>query len=209
MGVMAQAGTTGRHTVHARANPAHSWPTVGTQWTSADLASLPDDGLRYEIVDGLLLVSPAPRPLHQRASYRLSRLLGDALPPGLELLPAPVDWQPDGHTSLQPDLLVMRHADITPDRLLGTPVLIVEISSPATARVDRTIKWERYAEAGVRQYWIVDPGNAATPPTVTVYDLADGTYIAQARASTSEKITITGPVPVSLTPAALIGPPEK
>lgn len=66
----------------------------GTEdWTVDDLANLPDEGLRYELVDGMLLVSPAPRLVHQRAGGRLFRLLAAACPAHLEVFYAPVDWQ--------------------------------------------------------------------------------------------------------------------
>ncbi len=61
-------------------------------WTVDDLARLPDDGLRYELVDGVLLVSPAPRPLHQRAVLELALLLREACPEDLEVFVAPLDF---------------------------------------------------------------------------------------------------------------------
>lgn len=199
--------------------PGGRWPAAGTirsQWTATDLDNLPDDGLRYEIVDGTLLVSPAPTPFHQRASRRLQRLLEGACPEGFEVFDAPVDWRPDGTTSLQPDLLVVRTADVTRDRLLGTPLVVVEVLSPSSVRVDRTVKRDRYAEAGVAQYWIVDPGAADRFATVEVYDLAenaDGTsdYVMQVRAAGEEEMRASLPpaafgadAVVAVTPAGLV-----
>ena len=66
-------------------------PPAHRPLTEEDLARLPDDGLRYELIDGELLVSPAPAPLHQRVSMNLSLLLSRACPPGYEVLAAPTD----------------------------------------------------------------------------------------------------------------------
>jgi Uma2 family endonuclease len=200
--------------------PAGRWPDPGSihdRWTTGDLDTLPDDGLRYELIDGTLLVSPAPLPLHQRICFRLGRLLDDALARDLEVLPAPVDWQPDGTTSLQPDLLVMRTADVTPQRLLGTPLIVVEVISPSSATTDRTAKFDRYRRAGVDQYWIVDPGppghTAAAGPTtgkkpasIDVFDLLDGQYELQVHAEGDDMATIEGPVPTTITPTDLSDP---
>ncbi len=188
---------------------AGRWPARGTvreRWTVADRNALPDDGLRYEVVDGLLVVSPSPVPQHQWVSVQLELLLSSACPEGFVMLHAPLDWQVDEHTVFEPDVLVMRRQDVTPERLVGTPVLIVEIASPSTARFDRTLKFERYAQAGVRQYWIVDPGSAENSPTVAVFDLdeATGEYVLQVEASGSDRVDVDGPVPVSMTPADLV-----
>ncbi len=71
-----------------------------TEWTVDDLDRLPDDGLRYELLDGILLVSPAPTRRHQRAVWQLGLLLQAPCPPELEVLVAPLDWRPDRKTSL-------------------------------------------------------------------------------------------------------------
>lgn len=187
------------------------WPAAGTihdAWTADDLPSLPDDGLRYEILDGTLVVSPSPAPYHQRASRRLARLLEDACSPDLEVFSAPLDWRIDDHTVVEPDLLVIPAVAVTRQRLTGTPMLIVEILSPSSRRLDRALKRELYAGAGVAQYWIVDPGDEATQSSVEVYDLLDGDYRLQARASGSESVSVTGPVRVTFAPADLVSVPQ-
>lgn len=103
---------------------------------------------------------------------------------------------------------------------VGTPVLTVEIISPSSQRLDRETKFARYQDAGVGQYWIMDPGavdpgsvgpgavdgdGTETEPSVEVFDLGDdGEYRLQVRATGTETATITGPVPTTLTPADLI-----
>src|SRR5215475_6076015 len=90
--------------------PAPLMPRV-REWTVDDLASLPDDGLRYELVDGSLLVTPAPCPPHQRAVLGLAVVLRACCPAGMETFIAPVDYQPDKGNSLRPDILVVRRED--------------------------------------------------------------------------------------------------
>lgn len=175
---------------------------VVEQWTADDLAQIPDDGLRYEIIDGVLLVSPAPLRRHQVALGQLYLLLTAACPPQYEAIMAPADWKIDNTTVVQPDLMVVPLAGV--DEPIATPVLAVEIASRSTARVDRTLKFGRYAEAGAAQYWIVNPGSTRAAPWVEVYDLAHGHYVLQGRADGDDVLRVSGPVPLSFSPAALI-----
>jgi Uma2 family endonuclease len=110
-------------------------------WTVDDLDRLPDDGLRYELVDGVLLVSPAPRPRHQRAVLGLARrVLADACPPELEVFVAPLDFRPARQRSLQPDVLVVRREDVGEDNVSRPLLLAVEVLSPGTRLRDETLK---------------------------------------------------------------------
>jgi Uma2 family endonuclease len=86
---------------------ARKWirPKPG-EWTVDDLTNLPDDGMRYELFDGELVVSPSPFPLHQRSVAAFYRLLYTACPPELEVFFAPFDFQPTTKRSFEPDLLV-------------------------------------------------------------------------------------------------------
>lgn len=131
-------------------------------WTAADVRALPEDGNRYECIDGALLVTPAPRLLHQRALSKLyDRLASYVLEQQLgELLWSPADLELEADTLVQPDLFVAQvpaglerarvWADITSLRLA------VEVLSPTSARNDRVTKREFYLRAGVEEYWIVD-----------------------------------------------------
>lgn len=175
-------------------------------WSIADLELLPDDGLRYELIDGTLLVSPAPTPRHQVVLGELIAVLRDACPREYRVLFAPLDWQPGGARSFEPDLLVLRRSDIAMDRLTGAPLLLAEVLSPSTAAIDRTVKFSAYAEGGVAQYWIVDPGTAddGSDCAVEVYDLTDGAYVLQVKTVGNDAIAVDGPVPVRLVPAELV-----
>src|SRR5947209_7363317 len=99
-------------------------------WTVADLALLPDDGLRYELVDGTLLVSAAPSKLHQRSVLRLGVILDAACPTDLEVFLAPTDYQPTQTRSFQPDLLVVSRADPGQAAVTTQLALAVEVLSP-------------------------------------------------------------------------------
>jgi Uma2 family endonuclease len=132
-----------------------------TYWTAEMVRALPDDGHRYEVVHGELLVTPAPRAPHQLVVQRLHVSLAEYLkrePAGyLWLSPADISWDPG--TLVQPDLFVVDPAE---SRTLDWAsmqhlLFVIEVLSPTTARYDRFTKRRRYQEAGVPEYWIVDP----------------------------------------------------
>jgi Uma2 family endonuclease len=175
-------------------------PRDSRDWTVADLELLPDDGLQYELLDGVLLVSPAPVPLHQRAIAQLHLLLAPACPPGLEVYFAPLDWQPDERTSLQPDLLVVRDEDVEAKNIRKPLLLAVEVLSPSTRRKDLVLKRSKYEDVGVRSYWVVDPEE----PSIVVHDLLDGCYVETGRASGATELRVERPFPVTITPSALV-----
>lgn len=169
--------------------------TRGT-WTRDDLAQLPDDGSRYEIIDGTLVVSPAPSRTHQRVSAALYRLLHAACPDHLEVLTAPLDIELDDRSVLQPDLLVARRDQEGEKALLGRPELAVEVLSPSSRRIDRVLKRERYERAATPAYWIVDPDG----PSLTAYELHGGRYELAAQVEPGQAWTAAVPFEVTLTP---------
>jgi Uma2 family endonuclease len=160
------------------------------QWTYADYAALPDDGHRYEIIDGVLYMAPAPIPAHEIvAAYILARLIVFVADAGLgTVLNSPDIELPDA--TVRPDAVVVLHANaavIRDKRLVGAPDLVVEITSPSTAAYDRDAtsgKQGAYARGGVPEYWIVD----ADAKTVEVLILDDGTYKAVGIASGTDRI---------------------
>jgi Uma2 family endonuclease len=151
-------------------------------WTLDDLARLPDDGRRYEIIDGSLHVTPAPAYLHQHYCGWLDRAIGAGMPEGHDVLPGANVLLPGEPTRLLiPDVLALRiTADVNPgDNPLALPasavLLAVEIVSPSSTTHDRFTKPALYAEAGVPSYWRVEHGEDG--PTVHVYALAAGSDI--------------------------------
>ena len=145
--------------------------------TYEDYVELPDDGKRYEILDGELFVSPAPTPRHQRVLFNLAsklrehardRQLGEILVSPIDLILAPT-------IIAQPDILfirVGRESSVTERAIEAAPELVIEILSPSTGRRDRTTKAKLYARFGVPYYWLLDPGER----TFEGYRLADGEY---------------------------------
>lgn len=131
-------------------------------WTADDVRALPDDGKRYECIDGELLVTPAPRGLHQLALRELFlRLQPYVVEHGLgELLWSPADIELEPKALVQPDLFVLQLKDgITRFRQwtdIRTLLLAIEVLSPSTARYDRVVKRRFFQRTGVAEYWIVD-----------------------------------------------------
>lgn len=140
---------------------ARPWPEQG-QWSFDDWLRLPDDGFRYEIIDGELFVSPSPSIEHQNAvSALLTEMRYYARSQNLGLvLTAPIGVQLPEHTVVvQPDVLYVsrERLDIVGDDIIaGAPDLVVEVLSPSNWVFDRTRKQKAYEQAGVREYWIVD-----------------------------------------------------
>ncbi|MBI4770112.1 MAG: Uma2 family endonuclease [Chloroflexi bacterium] len=156
------------------------WPPQG-QWTYADYQRLPEDGWRYEVIEGELLMSPAPRTVHQRISIKLSsRMMSfvDARDLG-EVYYAPVDVMlGDLATPVEPDVLFIsreRLHIVGEETIDGAPDLIVEILSPSNWLADRRTKFRVYALAGVREYWILDPERR----TIEVFLLQGQSYALQ------------------------------
>ena len=172
----------------------------GGDWTVADLADIPDDGLQYELADGVLLVTPAPRFRHQVVAGELYVLLRAACPADLQVMFAPVDFQPTERRSLQPDLLVLRRADAGETRVVEPLLLAVEVLSPSTRSKDLLLKRGLYEESGVAAYWIVDPDE----PSVVALELRDGKYVEAGRAVGDEVLALDLPFPIELVPQALL-----
>jgi len=132
-------------------------------WTYGNLAALPDDHLRHELIDGEHLVTPSPNTLHQTISLNLVRVLLPYLDRHRlgEVRYAPFDVKLSLFTVLVPDLVYFtseRFARVVNDRCAtAAPDLVVEILSPGTRRRDKGRKRAIYDREGVREYWIVDP----------------------------------------------------
>lgn len=167
--------------------------------TRDDLDDLPDDGHRYELVDGVLVVSPSPAYGHQDAVGHLYVTLLAACPPDLKVLLAPYDVVLSDDTVLIPDLLVAPRSRFTARELPGPPLLAVEVLSPSTRRFDRLLKRDRLLSAGCPSYWLVDPDE----PAVTVLELRAGTYEQVAHVAGDEAVELTAPFPVRLVPSDL------
>jgi Uma2 family endonuclease len=136
-------------------------PDVARAWTREMVLSLPDDGNRYELFGGELLVTPAPKPRHQVVVSAFQEVLMPYLrTAGLGyILSSPADVSLDGEQLAQPDLFVVPGArGPAPAHWsqLPQPLLIIEVLSPSTARFDRQIKRRWFQRVGIPEYWIID-----------------------------------------------------
>jgi Uma2 family endonuclease len=136
-------------------------PNPAERWTRDAVLALPDDGQRYELVSGTLVVTPAPRGLHQRAVAELFLRLQEWLGrhPVAHVLFSPADITLGEDETLQPDLFVYRTASGEPLRDwtdITELLLVIEVTSSSTARYDRELKRCRHQRAGVAEYWVVD-----------------------------------------------------
>jgi Uma2 family endonuclease len=146
-------------------------------WTYEEYADIPDDDARYELLTGVLYMSPPPTDSHQFANNLIQTYLtihvqfaglGRVIGPPFNIILSPTDV-------VQPDVTVVltEHLDrITQRGVVGAPDLVVEIASPSTATHDRSGKFAAYERAGVPEYWIVDPHAR----TVEVWVLVDARY---------------------------------
>jgi Uma2 family endonuclease len=136
--------------------------SVSADWNYARWQQLPDDGNRYEVIDGVLYRTTAPSFFHQWIIKRLERYLGiPAEDRGLAFtVPAPVGVLMPQCDLVQPDYVVVlaeRAAIIHDRRIFGVPDLIIEVLSPSNAAHDTEVKRKAYAQASVPEYAIIDP----------------------------------------------------
>ncbi len=171
----------------------------GRELTGDDLADLPDDGHRYELIDGCLLVTPSPSRWHQGVSAELAFALTVSCPDDLRVITAPMDVRYSRRTVLQPDILVVSRANFANEDDPLRPALAVEILSPSTRLIDLNLKKARYERAGCPSYWVVDP----IDPRLIAWELREGGYAQVADVSGEESWGAMVPYPVTITPARL------
>ena len=153
----------------------HAMPAL---LTYDDYCQIPDDGNRYEVINGVLYMSPSPIVRHQRVLRRLSFLLGTWVEntKAGELLFAPMDVVLSENNIVQPDILYVsdeRAFIIKEKNIQGAPDLLIEILSEGNRRHDEVKKRKLYESFGVEEYWIVDP----VLETVKVFRLENSEYI--------------------------------
>jgi Uma2 family endonuclease len=139
-----------------------SMPAMRPVTTIEELWALPEDGQRHELLDGVHVVTPSPAYRHQHIVGALIVLLRNGLQahPDLEVLTGPADIILGPRTLVQPDLFILRINPAAPPsswREAGIPLVAIEILSPSTASRDRGAKRRIYQQAGVSEYWVVDP----------------------------------------------------
>jgi len=158
-----------------------------SKMTYRDYAALPDDGKRYEMIDGELHVSPSPLLRHQEISKKIMLCLVHALEDSQrgKVFYSPIDVVLDDENIVQPDLVFISadRTHILKDKnIQGAPDLVIEILSPHTRRMDTQVKFALYARFNVPHYWIVDPDSER----VETYRLQDGSYRSAGACSSPE-----------------------
>lgn len=180
---------------------AEAWPAGGQPFTVDDLDLMPDDGRRYELLDGALIVSPRPRVPHQEVATELTSRLRAACPPNLRVIPEP-SVQLTRSTEFDPDIAVIRQEHVRDTKLVEPPLLIVEVRSPSTALVDQNRKKAAYEAFGVPSYWIVNPD--PDRPELTVFELAPTRYAEVGHAVGARAFRAREPFNVEIVPAELV-----
>jgi Uma2 family endonuclease len=170
----------------------------GRLLTIDDLDRFPNDGNRYELIEGSLHVTPSPIRPHQEGVANVFRLIDRAAPPDLTVLFAPMDVVLGPATVLQPDILVFRVAEQDYQKIWTTPLLTVEVLSPSTRLYDLSLKLEVYRTAGVGSYWVVDTENHE----VQIWDWS-GDEPVEHKVSGDDELTVTFPFEVTIRPSAL------
>jgi Uma2 family endonuclease len=175
------------------------WSAPDGVWTEPDLHLFPQDGHRYEIVDGSLHVAPPAPEAHDALVCAVLTTLRSAAPPGW--------WVCDrlgieiGESNVVPDVTVLRPR--SSGAVWSNPAdvaLVVEVEAPATRRYDRLLKPALYADAGIRSYWRVEPG--ALTPLLRAYELHGAGYHLRHSTEGAEPIKLDAPYPVRIAPAA-------
>jgi Uma2 family endonuclease len=175
------------------------WSAPEGVWTEPDLHLFPQDGHRYEIVDGCLHAAPPPPESHDALVRAVVTTLRAAAPPGW--------WVCDrlgveiGDSNLVPDVTVLRPR--SSGAVWSDPAdvaLVVEVETPATRRYDRILKPAVYAEAGIHAYWRVEPGHGA--PLLRTYVLGGSRYRAEYSVEGAEPVKLDAPFPLRVAPAA-------
>jgi Uma2 family endonuclease len=178
----------------------YTWPAPGQPFTAEHLDQMPDDGRRYEVLDGALAVTPEPGVPAQEAAARLADVLMAACPDGMFVISGrPV--QLSRTTQLCPDISVARAKHADGSKLTDPPLLVAEIRPPETVLTDLDRRKAAYAAAGVASYWVIVPQPRLTD--LAAYELSAGRYQLASRATGDEVFRTRQPFPAELRPAQL------
>ncbi|MDP9496649.1 MAG: Uma2 family endonuclease [Actinomycetota bacterium] len=166
-----------------------------------DLLATPDDGNRYEVLDGALVMTPPPGTRHQHVVLELAVLLREAARPlGLRTFVAPVAWRIGPGQVPEPDLVVAAEESVGDRAVTGAPLLVVEVVSPIGRDRDLHDRRRIYARGGAPRYWLVEP----EVPRLAVLRLAGETYEEHAVVEGASEFATDQPLPVRVVPADLL-----
>ncbi len=179
----------------------HAPMPTGRPFTVDDLEGMPDDGNRYELIDGMLIVSPAPSWEHQELGGELYVDMKAVCPRDMRVLIAPFAVQTAFDSKVQPDVLVARFTDLTSKNLPMPPLMVAEVLSRSTQLHDRNTKKAHYERMGVPTYWLLDP---TEPGSLTVFEHTGRGYEQVAHVVGDELYEARRPFPVTIIPARLL-----
>ncbi|WP_241995117.1 Uma2 family endonuclease [Kribbella sp. VKM Ac-2568] len=171
------------------------------EFTPADVDSLSGLGMQFELIDGVLMVTPPRGPVHHATSAACLRLLIRNCPSEHWVMAGSCDYRPSGRLCLQPDGLVCRREDIGPNVIEHPLLLAVEVLSPATRVKDLVLKRALYEQTGVASCWMLEPDEAV----LTVLELVDGRYVERVVVRGDEVFEAKLPFPVRVVPSELVG----
>ena len=180
------------------------WSAPDGAWTEPDLHLFPQDGHRYEIVDGSLHVAPPPPESHEAVARAVALALRAAAPPGwwvCNRTGVVINEGTGGASNLVPDVTVLRPR--SSGAIWCDPAdvaLVVEVETPATRRFDRFLKPTLYAEAGIGAFWRVEPGRGG--PVLRTYELGGARYRLTKSIEGAEPVKLDAPFPIQVAPAA-------
>lgn len=174
--------------------------------TIDDLEPLPYNGNRFELDDGVLVVTPPPMAGHQHVVQRLSEILGAARPANFQVLPG-LGVQISRVQYRIPDMVVVKAGEVgfKDGSAMKPPALVIEVASPSTAIYDRNRKKDVYAGFGIESYWIVKPD--FDKPRLTAFELSGGEYRVIAEVSGDETFSAVKPFACEIVPAELVAGP--
>jgi len=158
------------------------------------LAFLDEREIRYELIDGCVVVSPPAGFPHEDLQVAIAAQLWHAAPKELAVVGSNLGFWYADPSFVLPDVVVARRADAEERGVFVAPLLVVEVLSPSTRRRDLLVKRSIYAEAGVPSYWLVDP----VEPALTVLSLRDGEYLQTARTAGAQELPVDEPFPVTI-----------
>lgn len=158
------------------------------------LAFLEEHDIKHEVLDGSLVVNPPPAFVHEDKTAAVMAQLWNAAPAELAVLGSNFGYFYDPPSWVCPDITVARRADCVREGTYVPPLVVVEALSPSNSRRDLLGKRTLYAEAGVLQYWIIDPDE----PRLTVLTLTEGTYVETATVAGREELHVTEPYEVTI-----------
>jgi len=173
------------------------------RWTYKDYTAIPEDGHRYEVVNGVLYMSPSPNVWHQNIVGEIFAYLRDYVRANRlgRAFIAPLDVELSYGNVVQPDVFVLlnKHLDhITKSRIIGAPDLVVEVASPSTARHDLYAKLDTYTSARVPEYWVVNPEAQTVELLVLENDIYTSLGIFSGQATLPSRVLADLPVEVEL-----------